>query len=356
MTDNNNEATNQLNTLNTPELNAWTTKVSSFHEAIWRREQERVRTMVRDESASPTVVNGTTLSLIDSEWPAPHGRLRRPLMVSADVGDAELAKFFLECGCAPDQMNSLGVTALFVAAQEGRLDVVRLLLRADANVNAARSMDGATPILLSAQHGNDDCCRLLVACGANVDQPTTNYGSMPIYAAAFNNCITTVVMLIAAGADVNQSTRGSISARTLYLAAWKDLREIGKVLVVAGASLSSKELSNLSVSLRPDRFAAWKSILSGDIAPAERESIRGTIEAERAKQLQIAIEYHWARLRPKLTEICFGLEPLDLPALLTCTIFESLDEHAHLIPMIKLWTLATDVKHYLCADEKLKRR
>lgn len=312
--------------------------------------------MVRDESISPTVVNGTTLSLIESEWPAPHGRLRRPLMVSADVGDAEMAKFFLACGCAPDQMNSLGVTALFVAAQEGRLDVVRLLLNANANANAARSMDGATPIILSAQHGNDDCCRLLVACGANVDQLTTNNGSMPIYAAAFNNCLSTVVMLIAAGANVNQSTRGSISTRTLYLAAWKDLRDIGKHLVVAGATLSSTEMTKLSVALRPDRFAAWKSIFNGDLAPAEREAILATIEAERAKQLQIAIEFHWARLRPKLTEICIGLEPLDLPALLTCTILETFDQHAHVIPMIKLWTLATDVKHYLSTEEKLKRR
>jgi hypothetical protein len=339
-----------------PEVIEWNLLVSRFHDALWNKNAELVFELLRGPIAAPAAMSDDALTLLDSEWPAPHGRLRRPLMVSADVGDRPMAEFLLARGCPPNQANSFGVTALFVAAQEGRTAVVDLLLCAGADVNAARSLDGATPLLLAAQHGNDDACRLLIACDAQVNRCTTNHGSMPIYSAAYNNRRSTLTMLIAAGADVNQATRGAISTQSLYLAAWKDLREIGAILVVAGAVLSAIERQLLSSSLRPDRYAAWQSILDGQIPHSEREAIVLSLEAERAKLHQVAVGFHWARLRAKLIEICFGLESLDLPALLTCMIFDATDERTSILPMIKSWTVVTNVKHRLSAEEKLKRR
>jgi hypothetical protein len=338
-----------------PELVEWNARVARFHDALWKSDSSLVIEMLAGDVAAPAAFN-SAVTLLDSEWPAPHGRLRRPLMVSADVGDRPLAEYLLTRGCSPNQANSVGVTALFVAAQEGRTPVVDLLLCAGADVNAARLLDGATPLLLAAQHGNDDACRLLVACEAQVNRCTTNHGSMPIYSAAYNNRRSTLTMLIAAGADVNQVTRGAISTQSLYLAAWKDLREIGAILVVAGATLSALERQLLSSALRPDRFAAWQLILDGQIPQSERDAIVQSLEAERAKLQQVAVSFHWARLRTKLIEICIGLESLDLPALLTCMIFEMTDQFTAILPMIKSWKVATHVKHRLDSEEKSKRR
>lgn len=81
----------------------------------------------------------------------------------------------------------VGSTPLLVAAAEGRVDCVKLLLAKGAQVNKANNSeiigagmvlvssgfaDGATPLFAAAQNGQRECVKLLLDEGAQVDTGT----------------------------------------------------------------------------------------------------------------------------------------------------------------------------------------
>lgn len=61
-----------------------------------------------------------------------------------------------------------GATALFIAAQNGHLRILEVLLEHGAKTDAART-DGATPLWIASQMGHDHIVRRLLRAGAKVD-------------------------------------------------------------------------------------------------------------------------------------------------------------------------------------------
>jgi hypothetical protein len=66
-----------------------------------------------------------------------------------------------------------------------------------------------------------------------------------------------------------------------------------------------------------------------------------------AQQLLVQRKFYWSRLKPQLVEWSIGLQDLELPALVTQTIFEQFCDDAALIPMFVSWDVITRVKHFL---------
>lgn len=60
-----------------------------------------------------------------------------------------------------------GVTALYVAASNGYVDVVKVLVSIGANVNTLNSVDGSFPLYGAAYFGRLDCVKYLLSAGAN---------------------------------------------------------------------------------------------------------------------------------------------------------------------------------------------
>lgn len=61
-----------------------------------------------------------------------------------------------------------GATALFIAAQNGHVRILEVLLERGAKTDAIRT-DGATPLWIAAQMGHDHVVRRLLKAGARVD-------------------------------------------------------------------------------------------------------------------------------------------------------------------------------------------
>ena len=98
--------------------------------------------------------------------------------------------------------KSMGITALFQAAQQGFVEVVRFLVEeGKADVDKARTSDGFTPLLAAAQNGHTEVVRFLVEEGkADVDKVNNNR-STPISLAAFYGHLEVVQFLLSKGAD-----------------------------------------------------------------------------------------------------------------------------------------------------------
>ena len=80
----------------------------------------------------------------------------------------EVVKLLLTEGNAEvDKTNNNGYTPLWIAAQLGKTEVVKLLLRGGADKNKARN-DGDTPLIIAAYFGKIDAVRLLLEAKADV--------------------------------------------------------------------------------------------------------------------------------------------------------------------------------------------
>ena len=71
-------------------------------------------------------------------------------------------------------------TGLVVAANQGHLEVVRILVDLGANKDQGRTDNGATPLFIAAQIGHLEVVRFLLESGANKDQGRTDDGASPI--------------------------------------------------------------------------------------------------------------------------------------------------------------------------------
>jgi ankyrin repeat protein len=94
-----------------------------------------------------------------------------------------------------------GATPLYIAAQEGHLDVVRcLVLELHADVNQA-DQEGATPLYSAAYRGNLAMVQVLVKeLDADINQAKLN-GGTPLMTATAEKHASIVRWLVKAGAD-----------------------------------------------------------------------------------------------------------------------------------------------------------
>ena len=72
-----------------------------------------------------------------------------------------------------------GGTPVYIAAQNGRLDVVKVLLANGADLNQAMTTDGATPVFIAAHFGHTPVCRILAAAGADFATRNARYNNTP---------------------------------------------------------------------------------------------------------------------------------------------------------------------------------
>jgi ankyrin repeat protein len=104
-------------------------------------------------------------------------------------------------------VEPVGATPLYVAALEGHVAVVTLLLDNGAAIEA-KAEDGGTPLAIAAQQGNLEVVRLLLEKGAVVDAKDNN-GVTPLARAAQSwdgfpdRHLEIVKLLLARGADPN---------------------------------------------------------------------------------------------------------------------------------------------------------
>eukprot|EP01102_Stenamoeba_stenopodia_P011152 TRINITY_DN3415_c0_g1_i1.p1 TRINITY_DN3415_c0_g1~~TRINITY_DN3415_c0_g1_i1.p1 ORF type:complete len:754 (+),score=141.18 TRINITY_DN3415_c0_g1_i1:252-2513(+) len=100
----------------------------------------------------------------------------------AQNGYLEVAKILLERKANPNKCSRNKVSPLLIAAQEGHLEMVKLLLAHGANIHHA--VDGATALFIAAQQGHKDIVVVLIESGADVNAVRNNGVSVMMVAKA----------------------------------------------------------------------------------------------------------------------------------------------------------------------------
>lgn len=146
---------------------------------------------------------------------------RTLLHAAAASGNVTLLELLLSLGASAMAADDGGHTALYSVGNEcstaGGADVVRTLVEAGADVNAAGGVKRCTALHMAARRGNAEVARALLDAGANIEA-RDSLGETPLRRAV--NCAKTGVarLLVARGADRDsKSTKGltpRMAART----------------------------------------------------------------------------------------------------------------------------------------------
>jgi ankyrin repeat protein len=109
------------------------------------------------------------------------------------------------------QGEKYGRTALHLAAMNGHLEIVKLLLEHGADVNAkTKEGYGYTALHSAASNGHLEIVKLLLEHGADVNAKTKYGGYTALHSATMNGHLEIVKLLLEHGADVNAKTKKKV--------------------------------------------------------------------------------------------------------------------------------------------------
>ena len=152
------------------------------------------------------------------------------LAVAALVGDISWVSKHLNDGINVNQNIDNKFTPLLVAAKEGHIKIVELLIAQGADVNLK------LPILGAIKHNQIGIVETLIAKGANINLKD-NSGRTPLHRAASLDRREIAGLLIANGADVN--AKDNYTSTPLYAAAGWGHKEVAALLIAEGANVNA---------------------------------------------------------------------------------------------------------------------
>jgi hypothetical protein len=137
-----------------------------------------------------------------------HGPHTPFLVHAAEEERADVIKVLLRAGANVDQQDEWGVTALYAASRNGHIDTVRTLIHAKARTDLITSCSHyRTPFHIAASRGRSSIVQMLIEAGADVNGgPSCKYTPLQI-AAAENGDEETILGLLA-GANANADSGG----------------------------------------------------------------------------------------------------------------------------------------------------
>lgn len=124
-----------------------------------------------------------------------------PLMYAAWADDPALVGQLVTHGAKLEARDNDELTALAIAAQNGKRKATEALLAAGADVNTPVAKGGYTPLMLAALSGSDELAKLLIDRGAKVNAKNPG-GVTALMIAAAGNHTNVAMLLLKSGAEV----------------------------------------------------------------------------------------------------------------------------------------------------------
>lgn len=228
------------------------------------------------------------------------------LYTAANVGCLSSVKYYLARGADVNAAPSNNATPLFVAAQNGYLEIVRALLTVEGvDVNAAISDDGTTPLIAAAHNGHLEVVQALLNKGADVSAATTKEGVTPLSIAAQKGYLEIVRVLLDKGADVNAARWDGITP--LMVAAYNGHLEVARALLDKGADVnatSPEGFTSLIAAARNGHLDVLQALLD------RGADVNAAALGDSLTPLFIAVQYGHLEIVRKLIESKAKQQPI----------------------------------------------
>jgi len=157
-----------------------------------------------------------------------------PLCAVAETGIVEIMRALIDKGANVNgEIGMNGMTALYIACQEGFHEMVSLLIANGAKINYfTRDTEPGSPLHISCQFGHLKVVKLLVNSGADVNAIKPDDGNTALLVAVRTLHIDIANFLISHGANVSIPNKCGITA--LMIAANRGMEGIVQALLEAG--------------------------------------------------------------------------------------------------------------------------
>lgn len=169
-----------------------------------------------------------------------------PLYLAAFIGALEITELLIERSAEIEACNEIGHTVLMAAIQGGHEDVVACLLEAGADPDPLETSSHpgfrrTTPLAISAQNGALEVARLLLEHGADVNALPENHWS-PLKSAVKGGHRELIDLFLDRGADIDIADESGYTA--LMNAVTQDDDSIALELIARGAKLDCQCLDD----------------------------------------------------------------------------------------------------------------
>lgn len=188
---------------------------------------------------------------------------RTCLHATVENGGRKIVQFLLQHG-GTGIINTTdvdGLTALHVACNLGKADLVRLLLEAGADLESPDKL-GSRPLHWGTRSGEPGVVRQLLEWGGVEVDSCNEQGRTPLYCASIMRHLGIVRLLINANADVNKADKEQMCP--LYVATQRGFVEVVKELLAAGAQVdqcTDKQATALHMSSALGHLDVVKELL-----------------------------------------------------------------------------------------------
>ena len=152
-----------------------------------------------------------------------------------DVGNLPQVREWLDAGMDPDYVADRIGTGLMIAAWNGNVPMMALLVQRGAEVNKANAL-GERALMHAAWRGELEAVKWLLARGALVNGEPMTWSAL--HYAVFAGQKEAAALLMEGGADIN--ARSSNGSSVLMMAVYEGHDELVKQLVTRGADTSVK--------------------------------------------------------------------------------------------------------------------
>ena len=152
-----------------------------------------------------------------------------------EMSDLSQVRAWLDAGLAPDFLAEHIGTGLMIAAWQGDIPMMELLVARGADVNKANAL-GESALMHAAWRGNRDAVKWLLAKGARVNSGPMHWSAL--HYAVFAGHWEVANLLLLTGADINaRSTNGS---SVLMMAVYEGHEPLVRRLLARGADSGIK--------------------------------------------------------------------------------------------------------------------
>jgi ankyrin repeat protein len=163
-------------------------------------------------------------------WEVKH--MTTPLVLAAAQGNLDMMQLLIAAGADIEAPAQGGVRALWLVAVQGFDDCLKVFIDKGADVNCTAD-DGVTPLIGSARLGSTACVQLLLDAGATVNAIENVRCLTALHEASLNGHKTVLLQLLSTRCCVDHVNIKGQSARDLALESKH--REVAQLLQAAGA-------------------------------------------------------------------------------------------------------------------------